>query len=238
MNILGAIFPLGNFFKRNDSEQSLSDHLQSTYSFARTCLLRGDADQCFRSLLFQASLSYASIGKRICFYTPLQIQTIPSLVHTLVPNSLLTANLHLIQFHYLPTLTDVQKHLVNVDCDIIIIDGYLEYPLFKQEDLFRIISACALLKDTYEYLRTKLHNNELVLLCSCTCSESWMANVEQRGLFDLSIHIDMLENGDYHASVHSLLKKPVSCAFDFRITCSEIMPLFATIQYPNKGFYL
>ncbi|CAF1262627.1 unnamed protein product [Rotaria magnacalcarata] len=235
MNILGAIFPLGNFLERNNSEQSILDELQSTFSFARTCLLRGDADQCFRSLLFQSSLSYASIGKRVCFYTPVPIQTIPSLVHKLIPKSLLSANLDLIQFHYLPTLFDVHANLITTTtCDIIIIDGYLEFPLFKQEDLFTIISACALLKDTYEYLRNKFLNKDLILLCSCTCSEAWMANVEQRGLFDLSIHVDMLENGDYHANIHALLKKQVSCAFDFRITCNEIMPLFATIQHHNK----
>ncbi|CAF2616682.1 unnamed protein product [Rotaria sp. Silwood2] len=235
MNILGAIFPLRNFIERNNSEQSIFEHLQYTYSFARTCLLRGDADQCFRSLLFQSSLSYASIGKRVCFYTPLPIQTIPSLVHKLIPNSLLSANLHLIEFHYLPTLIDVHKHLINTSCDIIIIDGYLEFPLFKQqEDLFKIISSCALLKDIYDYLKNKFHNNDLILLCSCTCSESWMANVEQRGLFDLSIHIDMLENGDYHADIHILSKKKISCAFNFRISRNEIMPLFATIQHHYK----
>ncbi|CAF1484640.1 unnamed protein product [Rotaria sordida] len=234
MNILGAIFPLKNFIERNNSQQSIFDHLQYTYSFARTCLLRGDADQCFRSLLFQSSLSYASIGKRICYYTPLPIQIIPSFVHKLIPNSLLLANLHLIEFYYLPTLIDVHKHLINISCDIIIIDGYLEYPLFKQDDLFKIISSCALLRDTYDYLKNKLHNNDLILLCSCTCSESWMANVEQRGLFDLSIHIDMLENGDYHANIYLLSKKKISCSFNFRISRNEIMPLFATIQHHNK----
>ncbi|CAF4541703.1 unnamed protein product, partial [Rotaria sp. Silwood2] len=47
------------------------------------------------------------------FCTSLSIQTIPSLVHKLIPNSLLSANLHLIQFHYLPTLIDTHKHLIN-----------------------------------------------------------------------------------------------------------------------------
>jgi hypothetical protein len=231
MNILGALFPIEKFIDRTNSERSLSDCLQSSLSFARTCLLRGDADQCFRSLLFQASLSYASIGKRVSFYTPLPLQTIPSLVHNFISNSLLSANLHLIQFHYLPTLKDVHKHLIDFPSDIIIIDGYLEFPLFKQEDLFRIISACALLRDTYEYLKDKLNHKDLILLCSCTCAESWMANVEQRALFDLAIDIEMLEDGDYHASLHLLSKKNISCAFNFRMGRNEIMPLFATIQH-------
>jgi hypothetical protein len=231
MNILGAIFPLENFINRNNTKQSISDHLQSSFSFARTCLLRGDADQCFRSLLFQASISYAGIGKRVCFYTPLPLQTIPILVHKLIPNSLSTANLHLIQFHYLSTLFDVHKHLIHTSCDIIIIDGYLEFPLFKQEDLFKIISACALLRDTYEYLKEKFNNKDLILLCSCTCAEPQMANVEQRALFDLAINIEMLENGDYHAKINSLTKKNISCAFNFRMGRNEIMPLGATIQH-------
>jgi hypothetical protein len=231
MNILGAIFPLGNFFNRTNSEQSIIDRLQSLLPFAGTCLLRGDADQCFRSLLFQASLSYAAIGKQVYFYTPLPLETIPTLVHTLIPNSLLSANLHLIQFHYLSTLIDVHKHLIHSSCDIIIIDGYLEYPLFKQEDLFKIISACALLKDTYDYLKEKFNNQDLILLCSCTCAESWMANVEERALFDLAINIEMLEDGDYHAKIHLLTKKKISCAFNFRMGRNEIMPLFATIQH-------
>lgn len=231
MNILGAIFPLGKFFNRNHSEDSLSDCLKSSLAFARTCLLRGDADQCFRSLLFQASLSYASIGKRVCFYTPLPFQTIPSLVHTLIPNSLSSANLHLIQFHYLSNLIDVHKHLIHSSCDIIIIDGYLEFPLFKQEDLFKIISSCALLKDTYEYLKEKFDNKDLILLCSCTCSESNMANVEQRALFDFAIDIEMFEDGDYHAKINFLSKKDISCAFKFRMGRNEIIPLYATIQY-------
>jgi hypothetical protein len=236
MNIVGAIFPLGNFFNRNHSDNaSFLDQLQSAIlPFARTCLLRGDADQCFRSLLFQASLSYAAIGKRVSFYTPLPLQTIPSLVHTLIPTSLSSANLHLIQFYYLPTLIEVHKHLINSSCDIIIIDGYLEFPLFKQEDLFKIISACALLKDTYEYLKDKLKNKDLILLCSCTCAESSMANVEQRALFDLAIDIEMLEDGDYHADIHLLSKKTISCAFNFRMGRNEIVPLFATIQHQNK----
>jgi hypothetical protein len=231
MNILGAIFPLENFIDRNNTEQSISNHLQSSLSFARTCLLRGDADQCFRSLLFQASLSYAKLGKRVCFYTPLPLQTIPSLVHTLIPNCLSTANLHLIQFHYLPTLIDVHKHLNISSCDIIIIDGYLEFPLFKQEDLFKIISACSLLRDTYEYLKEKFNNKDLILLCSCTCADSKMANVEQRALFDLAIHIEMLEDGDYQAKIHLLAKKNISCTFNFRMGRNEIMPLEATIQH-------
>jgi hypothetical protein len=234
MNILGAIFPLGNFLNRNDKEKSISDHLQSSFSFARTCLIRGDADQCFRSLLFQASLSYAGIGKRVCFYTPLPLQTIPVLVHQLIPNSLSTANLHLIQFHYLPTLTDVHKHLIHSTCDIIIIDGYLEFPICKKGDLFRIISACALLRDTHEYLKKRFHNEDLILLCSCTCAESSMANVEQRALFDLAINIEMLEDGDYHASIHLLRKTKILCAFYFRMNRNEILPLGATIQYENK----
>ena len=231
MNILGAIFPLGKFFDRNNSEDSLCDRLTSVFSFARTCLLHGDADQCFRSLLFQASLSYASIGKRVYFYTPLPFQTIPSLVHTLLPNSLSSANLHLIQFHYLSSLIDIHKHLINSSCDIIIIDGYLEFPLFKQEDLFKIISSCALLRDTYEYLKEKFNNKDLILLCSCTCAESKMANVEQRALFDLAIDIEMLEDGDYHAKINVLSKKNISCAFKFRMSRNEIMPLYATIEY-------
>jgi hypothetical protein len=231
MNILGAIFPLENFIDRNNIEQSIIDHLQSSLSFARTCLLRGDADQCFRSLLFQASLSYARIGKRVSFYTPLPLQIIPSLVHQFIPHSLSTANLHLIQFHYLPTLIDVHKHLIHSSCDIIIIDGYLEFPLFKQEDFFHIISACALLRDTYEYLKEKLNNQELILLCSCTCAESKMANVEQRALFDMAMDIEMLEDGDYHASIHLLTTKKFSCVFNFRMGRNEIMPLGVTIQH-------
>ena len=232
MNILGAIFPLVKFQNRDNREQSIFDHLK--LSFARTCLLGGDADQCFRSLLFQSSLSYALIGKRVSFYTPLPIQTIPSFVHGLIPNSLLSSNLNLIEFHYLPTLFDVHKHLVNISCDVIIIDGYLEFPLFKQEDLFKIISSCALLKDTYEYLKERFHYRDLIMLCSCTCSESLMADIEQRGLFDLSIHIEMLEDGDYRASIHSLATKNISCEFHFRITCNEIMSLHAIIQHQNR----
>ena len=233
MNILGAIFPLESFIDLNNIEKPISEHLQSSFSFARTCLLRGDADQCFRSLLFQAALSYASIGKRVNFYTPLSLQTLPSLVHNLIPKSLSAANLHLIQFHYLSTLNDVHKHLNSSLCDIIIIDGYLEFPIFKQEDLFRIISACALLKDTYEYLIRKWKNENLILLCSCTCAESKMTNVEQRGLFDLAIHIETLEDGDYQANLHLLTGKKISCAFNFRMRRNEIMPLRATIQKWN-----
>lgn len=234
MNILGAIFPLGNFFNHDNFQRSIVGDLENSFFFARTCLLCGDADQCFRSLLFQSSLSYAGIGKRVNFYTPLPIQNIPSLVHKLIPKSLLTANLDFIQFYYLPTLVDVHKHVINSPCDVIIIDGYLEFPLFKQEDLFKIISACVLLKDSYEYVKEKFHKQDLILLCSCTCPESRLVNVEQRGLFELSIHIEMLENGDYHANTNLLAKKTISCAFYFRITCNEIMPLFATIQHQNK----
>ncbi|CAF1188161.1 unnamed protein product [Adineta steineri] len=236
MNIVGAIFPLGNFFNQNNSEKTcFSECLQANFPFARTCLIRGDADQCFRSLLFQASLSYAAIGKRVYFYTPIPFQTIPSLVHSLIPTSLSTANLHLIQFHYLLTLVEIHKHLISNsnNYDIIIIDGYLEYPLLKQEDLFQIISACALLKDTYEYLK-KLHEKDLVLLCSCTCAESSMANVEERALFDLAIDIEMFEDGDYNAKINFFSKKNISCAFRFRIGRNEILPLYATIEHQNK----
>ena len=222
MNILGAIFPLENFHNRTDTQQSIFDHLQSSLLFARTCLLRGDADQCYRSLLFQASLSYARIGKRVYFYTPLSFQTIPSLVHKLIPNYLLSANLHLIEFYYFPTLIDVHKHLNTLSsiCDIIIIDGYLEYPLFKQDDLFRMISSYSLLRDTYEYLKTKYHNKNLILLCSCTCPET---NIEQQILFDLIIDIEMIENGDYHAKINLLSKTILSCTFKFRMSRNEIL---------------
>ena len=236
MNILGAIFPLGNFHHRNDKEKSINDYLQSSLPFARTCLIRGDADQCFRSLLFQAALSYARIGKHVCFYTPIPFQTIPVLVHQLIPDSLSTANLHRIQFHYLPTLTDVHKHLIHSSCDIIIIDGYLEYPLFKQEDQFRIISACALLRDTHEYVKKIFQNENLILLCSCTCAESSMANAEERGLFDLAINIEMLEDGDYHAEIYVLRKSKFSCGFNFRMGRNEILPLEATIQNKHKNY--
>lgn len=234
MNILGAIFPLENFLNRTNPLESITNQLQSSFSFARTCLIRGDADQCFHSLLFQASLSYAKIGKRVCFYTPLPLQTIPILIHKLIPNCLSIVNLDLIQFYYLPTLFDVHKHLIQTSCDIIIIDGYLEFPLFKQEDLFRIISACALLRDTYEYLKDKFQNNDLILICSCTCSESKMINVEQRALFDFGINIEMLEDGDYHARIYSRTKENLSCTFNFRMNRNEIMPLLATIQYENR----
>ncbi|UJR08890.1 hypothetical protein I4U23_013145 [Adineta vaga] len=232
MNIIGAIFPLGNF--SNENNQSFVTHLQSLLPFARTCLIRGDADQCFRSLLFQASLSYAAIGKRVSFYTPVPFQTIPSLVHTLIPKSLSEANLHLIQFHYLSTLSDIHKHLIHSSCDIIIIDGYLEFPLSKEDDTFKIISACALLKDTYEYLSEKLHRKDLVLLCSCTCAEVSMANVEQRALFDLAMDIEMLEDGDYRAQVHLLTNTNISSAINFRIGRNEIVPLSATTEQQNK----
>ena len=227
MNILGAIFPLGDFLHRNEKEKTIVDHLQSSLPFARTCLIRGDADQCFRSFLFQAALSYARIGKHVCFYTPIPFPTIPALVHRLIPDSLSAVNFH---FHYLPTLTDVHKHLIHSACDIIILDGYLEFPLFKQEDRFRIISACALLCDTHEYLKKRFSNENLVLLCSCTCAESSMANVEERGLFDLAIHIEMLEDGDYHAGIHLVRKKKISCGFSFRMGRKEILPLGATVQ--------
>lgn len=227
MNILGALFPLGCFSDQKNSVALLSDRLP--LSFARTCLLRGDADQCFRTLLFQAALSYASIGKHVAFYTPIPFQTIPSLVHSLIPESLAAANLHLIQFHYLSALSDVHKHLVHASSDIIILDGYLEFPLCKDEDRFHIMGACALLRDTYEYLKEKSHNDDLTLLCSCTCAESSMANVEQRGVFDLAIDIEMLEDGDYNAKIHLLPNRKSSCEVTFRMGCNEIMPLFATM---------
>ncbi|CAF1030297.1 unnamed protein product [Adineta ricciae] len=228
MNIVGAIFPLGNY--SSETNGSFINHLRSLLPFARTCLVRGDADQCFRSLLFQAALSYAAIGKRVSFYTPAPFQTIPSLVHTLIPKSLSTANLHLIRFHYLSTIFDVHKHLSNSTCDIIIIDGYLEFPLSKQDDSFKIISACALLKDTYEYLSARSHRNDLILLCSCTCAEISMANVEQRALFDMAIDIEMLEDGDYRFQVHLATKSNSSCAFNLRSGRNEIIPLCATIE--------
>ena len=228
MNILGALFPLRSFSDSKNPADSFSDRLP--LSFARTCLLRGDADQCFRTLLFQAALSYASIGKRVAFYTPVPFQAIPSLVHSLIPASLASANLHLIQFHYLPSMADVHKHLVHVSSDIIILDGYLEFPLFKEEDQFHIMAACALLRDTYDYLREKFHNDNLTLLCSCTCAESAKVNVEQRGVFDLAIDIEMLEDGDYHAKVHLLSNEKISCGMTFRMGCDEIMPLFATVK--------
>ena len=231
MNIVGAIFPLGNFSNRTKNESaSFATDLQSILPFARTCLLRGDADQCFRSLLFQAALSYAAIGKRVSFYTPIPLQSIPSLVHTLVPTSLSTANLQLIQFHYLPTLIEVHKHVIHFAADVIIIDGYLEFPLSKQDDAFQIISACALLKDTYEHQCRRLEKQDLVLLCSCACAEATMANAEQRGLFDLAMDIEMLEDGDYQARIQLLAKTNVSCAFNFRIGRNEIVPLSATIE--------
>ena len=230
MNILGAIFPLGNFF--DEQKKPVSEHLQSSLVFARTCLIRGDADQCFRSLLFQAALSYAAIGKTVCFYTPIPLSTIPVLVHRLRPDSLSTANLHLIQFHYLPTLTDVHQHLVCSSSDIVIIDGYLEYPLLKNEDLFRIIAACTLLRDMHEHRKKKFHREDLILLCSCTCSQSPMENIEQRALFDLGINIEMLEDGDYRASLQTTIKKQqVTGAFTFRMGRNEIVPLRATIEY-------
>lgn len=234
MNILGAIFPLENFLNRSNHLQSITDHLKSSYTFAKTCLIRGDADQCFRSLLFQASLSYAKIGKHVSFYTPLPLQTIPALVHELKPNDLSTINLDLIQFYYLSSLYDIHKHLIHSSCDIIIIDGYLEFPLFKQEDLFRIISSCALLRDTYEYLKEKFQNKDLILLCSCTCPESRIENIEELALFDLGINIEMLEDGDYNARINSLRNNDLSCVFNFRMSRNEILPLTATIQNKNK----
>lgn len=225
MNILGAIFPL---------ENSIIDHLQSSFTFASTCLIRGDADQCFRSLLFQAALSYARIGKTVCFYTPVPFSTVPALVHQLKPNSLSTANLHLIQFHYLPTLTDVHKHLVHSSSDIIIIDGYLEYPLLKNEDLFRITSACVLLRDMHEHRKKIFDKNDLILLCSCTCDQSMMANIEQRIFFDLGINIEMLDDGDYRARVQTSTRtNQMTCTFTFRMGRNEILPLRAMIEYRN-----
>lgn len=231
MNIVGAIFPLTNFVNRaNHTQNSFVADLQSILPFARTCLLRGDADQCFRSLLFQAALSYAAVGKRVDFYTPVPLQNIPSLVHTLVSKSLSAANLHLIQFHYLPTLTEVHKHVVHSSPEIIVIDGYLEYPISKPDDAFQIIAACALLKDTYENLVGRLRKEDLVLLCSCTCDEAKVADVEQRGLFDLAMDIEMLEDGDYRARVQLPAKSSISCAFNFRIGRNEIVPLSAAIE--------
>ncbi|CAF4284549.1 unnamed protein product, partial [Adineta steineri] len=74
----------------------------------------------------------------------------------------------------------------------------------------------------------------LVLLCSCTCAESSMANVEERALFDLAIDIEMFEDGDYHAKINFFSKKNISCAFKFRIGRNEILPLYATIEHQNK----
>ena len=124
-------------------------------------------------------------------------------------------------------MKEVHKHLIHSQCDIIIIDGYLEYPLCKQEDHFRIISACALLKDTYDYLKREWKKNDLILLCSCTCSESI---VDKRGLFDLTIPIEMLEDGDYQTNLN---RNNISCAFTFRFNQNEIMPLRVTIQQKN-----
>ena len=228
MNILGAIFPLGNF---SHEKNSISQHLQSALPFARTCLIRGDADQCFRSLLFQAALSYAAIEKTVCYYTPTPFPTIPVLIHQLKPNSLSTANLHLIQFHYLSTLADVQKHLMNSSSDIIIIDGYLEYPLLKNEDLFRITSACVLLRDMQNYRTKKFEKEDLILLCSCTCTQSATANIEHRALFDLGINVEMRDDGDYQAKLRTSIKKQMTCTLTFRMCRNEILPLRATIEY-------
>jgi hypothetical protein len=60
-----------------------------------------------------------------------------------------------------------------------------------------------------------------------------MANVEQRALFDLAINIEMLDDGDYHAGIHLLRKKKISCGFCFRMGRNEILPLGATIQYES-----
>ena len=234
MNILGAIFPLGNFRDPNNHHDTLDGNLQRSLPFARACLLRGDADQCFRSLLFQAALSYASIDKRVAFYTPVPFQSLPSLVHNLVPSALATANLHLIQFHYLSTLADVHKHLLHLSADVIILDGYLEFPLADEDDRFRIVSACALLRDTYAHLTRARPDDDLILLCSCTCADASMADVEQRGLFDLAVDIEMLEDGDYHADVHVRSTNEISCRVNFRIGHRDILPLTATVQHRTE----
>jgi hypothetical protein len=232
MNILGAIFPLGSFHDETSRENVFSEHLQLTFPWAGTCLLRGDADQCYRALLFQASLSYASIGKRVSFYTPTRLQAIPALVHNQTPHTMESMNLHLIQFHYLVNLTDVHQHVMQSSSDIIIIDGYLEFPLSKRDDRFHIIAACALLRDTYDYLHGKSPmKNNLVLLCTCTCADLSLANVEQHGLFNLAIDIEMHDNGDYCASSHILSNKTNSCQIHFRMSSNEIRPLFATIEH-------
>lgn len=235
MNILAAIFPLKYFQHENNPNQRLNDCFSlSSYPWSGTCLLRGDADQCFRALLFQAAISYASIGKHVTFYTPSPLENFPSTMHGLMPISLESANLHLIQFHYLPTLIDAHRHLERISTDVVIFDGYLEYPLMKSEDRFQIIATCAFINDTYHYLKMKSRNNDFLLLCSCTCPEPSMANVEQLGLFDMAMDIEMCEDGDYNAVVHHLAKRDSSCQIKFRLTVDEIFPLSASIETTRK----
>lgn len=235
MNILAAIFPLKHFQHENDPNQRLNDCFSlSSYPWSGTCLLRGDADQCFRALLFQAAISYASIGKRVTFYTPTPLENFPSTMHSLMPSSLESANLHLIQFHYLTTLIDAHRHLKRISTDVVIFDGYLEYPLTKSEDRFQIIATCAFINDTYHYLKMKSRNNDFLLLCSCSCPEASMANVEQLGLFDMAMDIEMCEDGDYNAVVHHLANREISCQIKFRLTLDEIFPLSASIETMRK----
>ena len=230
MNVLGALFPLQQISEKSDNSIDLHEFLPRLFPFAHLSLLRGDADQCFRSLLFQVSVSYASIGKRVKFYTPTPLTTIPPLVHNFIPSPVATAHLDLIEFHYLPSLRDVLKHLVDSSADIFIIDGYLEFPVSTEHDRYQIHAACALLRDTYDYVKQKIENPNLVLVCSCTCADPSIANVEQQGLFDLGVNIEMMENGDYSLKTHSPLKPTTSFSIHFRMGSNEIIPLTTFIN--------
>lgn len=220
MNILGAIFPIESFFPKENDGTSLFDRWKSSLPFCRSCIVQGDADQCFRSLLFQAALSFANIGKRVNFYAPSSLTSIPTLIQSFIPTFLDVTQLELIEFVYLPTLSEVHKHMTRSAADVYVIDGYLEFPFGNADDRYRIAAESAVLRDTHEYLREKYSKPNILLLCSCACSDS-----EKNVFFDSAINVEMLETGDYSLAFSSFSTVSNHCQIEFRIDQNQILPL-------------
>ncbi|CAF1162373.1 unnamed protein product [Didymodactylos carnosus] len=245
------MFPVSNFFDTFTKDDIYMD----SKSFVGTCLLMGDIDQCRTELLFQAAVSYASIGKKVYYYCPFPLQTVPLGVHSMPEAT--ESSLQLIQFHYPHSTSELYNHLTSIGSnskkatpltypDVIIIDDYYDHYSDKtftpqlDDSIYKFSSDFALIKAQYSQLVKKLKKEKLILINSCTCMESWIEEIASI-YYDLCIPISIDDTTHNHRAIFKMpddKKYKMSTSKKDRSTDPRLQALFplptglrASVQY-------